>query len=188
MWIGLTILAKPFINIWTGRFDLQTNYFLIFIFGAYGFILSRVHIYSGLITAFNAAKFISIIAWSEAILNLIFTYFLIKYLGLPGAILGTFLASFVCPYLILPRYIYKISKSKIKIPPENLSLILITIIFVVSSLFISLTIKTPLALLLITIIVISFYLKIIIKNLTKEQLNDSLKIFYNLKKNLTNFI
>lgn len=182
--VVLILLTKPFLLLWTGRSDLYNGPFLIFSFGLYGFILSRVHVYSGLMTALNESRLMAFVSWGEAFVNLILTYFLILFIGLPGAIIGTLCASFIFPYLILPGYIYKISKHKIKVPPENFILIFITSIFCIFSLLLSYNLRGQTSLLLAAIILIPLYILFIIYTCERKKLRQAIKIYYFIKAKL----
>jgi O-antigen/teichoic acid export membrane protein len=112
VWIVGLILSKEVIELWTGRTDMFGGYLLVFSLGGYGYILSFVNIYGGIMTAMNYSTSISRVAWLEAVLNIVFSVALVKILGIGGAALGTMLAAFLCPFILLPKYLSKLSDSR----------------------------------------------------------------------------
>jgi len=112
VWIFLIFFSKDIIVLWTGNNDAFGGYLLMFSLGLYGYILSFVNTYATLIYSLNYANKTLKIAWGEAILNFIFSIFLIQYFGIGGVALGTALAALSIS-LILPRTIAKLTKGKI---------------------------------------------------------------------------
>lgn len=113
VWIGGIIFSKDIVHLWTGRDDMYGGFLLAFSLGGYGFILSHVNIYSGIMTALNYSGKIVRISWLEALLNITLSLFFVSMLGLGGAALGAMLAA-VCPLYLMPKYITSLSKGKLK--------------------------------------------------------------------------
>jgi len=112
VWIFLIFFAKEIIISWTGNPDAFGGYLFIFSLGLYGYVLSFVNTYATLVYSLNYTNKTLKIAWSEAILNLLFSVILIQYFGIGGVALGTALAAFLIS-LILPRTIEKLTNGKI---------------------------------------------------------------------------
>jgi O-antigen/teichoic acid export membrane protein len=87
---------------------------VIFALGGYGYLLSMVNIHSFLLSGLNATKNLVFIGWAEAILNLGISIALVGPLGIGGVALGTFLASLLAPFWMLPRDIYRQTEKRVK--------------------------------------------------------------------------
>lgn len=101
IWIGGSFICQPIINLWIGRSDIEVDPVLVFFLGAYGFIFSKIHTQSALLTALNSARKTATIAWIEALLNLAITIPAVYFLGIAGAAIGTFFAALIGPYSMI---------------------------------------------------------------------------------------
>lgn len=158
IWISSIAFAQDVINIWVGP-DGYAGLLTVFAIGGYGYACSVMATPNMFGVALN---FINVfIGWSEAIVNFLLSIFFVKYLnlGIGGTALGTFLASFLTVFWMVPIYIRKKSKGKV----------ILTYHQVIRSFFL---IILPCLVLLI----IFHYLKI--ENNTKRFLNGMVIIFY----------
>ena len=112
VWVFLIFFTKEIIILWTGTEDAFGGYLLMFSLGLYGYILSYVNTYATLVYSLNFANKTLKIAWSEAIVNFIFSIILIQYFGIGGVALGTALAAFIIS-LIFPRIISKLTNGEV---------------------------------------------------------------------------
>jgi len=113
VWIFLIFFSKELIYLWTHNEEAFGGYLLVFSLGLYGYVLSFVNTYATLISSLNYAGKTLNVAWLEAFLNLIFSIFLIHFLGIGGVALGTALASFFSAFLLLPKAIKILTHEKI---------------------------------------------------------------------------
>lgn len=113
VWVFLLFFGKELIFLWTNNEKAFGGYLLIFSLGLYGYILSFVNTYATVIFSLNHSNKILKIVWLEAILNIVFSITLIKFLGIGGVALGTALASFFSAFLFLPGAVAKLTEQKI---------------------------------------------------------------------------
>ena len=112
IWISSIAFARDIINIWVGP-DGYAGMLTVFALGGYGYACSVLATPNMMATGLN---FINVfIGWSEAVVNILLSIFFIKYLqmGIGGTALGTFLASFLTVFWMVPIYIRKRSQGKI---------------------------------------------------------------------------
>ncbi|MCX7705663.1 MAG: hypothetical protein N2115_05325 [bacterium] len=112
IWITSIAFARDIINIWVGP-DGYAGILTVFALGGYGYACSVVATPNMIATGLN---FVNVfIGWSEAIVNILLSIFFIKYLrmGIGGTALGTFLASFLTVFWMVPIYIRRRSQGKI---------------------------------------------------------------------------
>jgi len=112
VWVFLIFFAKEIIILWTGNENAFGGYLLIFSLGLYGYVLSYVNTYATLVYSLNFANKTLIIAWSEAIINLILSVILIQYFGIGGVALGTALSALIIS-LLLPKLIKRLTNNEI---------------------------------------------------------------------------
>lgn len=113
VWLFLILFAKEIVVYWTGRDDLFGGYLLVFSFGAYGYILSYINTYATLTFSLNQAKSTTKIAWSEAILNLFLSIFLINFFSIGGVALATVISALITGFIFFPRLLARITDGKI---------------------------------------------------------------------------
>ncbi|MBU0633902.1 MAG: hypothetical protein KKB82_06815 [Candidatus Omnitrophica bacterium] len=113
VWIVAVAFTKDIINLLTGPSG-YAGMLVVFALGGYGYSLSLVHAHSGLLSSINEIKNAVYIGWSEAAANLIFSLILIRFLGIGGVALGTFLAALSTVFWLIPREIYCRTHGKIR--------------------------------------------------------------------------
>jgi O-antigen/teichoic acid export membrane protein len=113
IWIGSVAFFREIIYIWAGS-EAYSGILVVFALGGYGYMLSMVNIHASLLVGLNATKNMIYIGWAEAIANLGISIALVKPLGTGGVALGTFLASLLTVFWMLPLDIYKQTEGKVK--------------------------------------------------------------------------
>jgi len=113
IWISGIAFAKEIINLWVGPSGYGGT-IVVFAFGGVSYMLSMVNIHSNLLIGLNFTKNMVYISWAEAIANLGISIILIGYLGIGGVALGTFLATLLTVFWMLPLDIYKQTGGKVK--------------------------------------------------------------------------
>lgn len=103
----MTIIAKPFIKIWTvGMITVEIE--LVIALALSSVLTCYSNIYSSIIFGIHINNKIVILSWIQAILNLVVSYVAIKYLGLGvvGVVLGTCCAM-ATNIFVLPKELKK---------------------------------------------------------------------------------
>lgn len=113
VWIGSVAFARDIINLWVGPSG-YAGMLVVFALGAYGYSLSLVHAHSGLLTSTNRIQNIVRISWSEALANLFLSLLLVRYMGIGGVALGTFLAAIATAFWMLPLEIYRRTEGAVR--------------------------------------------------------------------------
>ena len=113
IWIGSVAFFREIIYIWAGS-EAYSGILVVFALGGYGYMLSMVSIHSNLLGGLNTTKNMIYVGWAEAIANLGISIALVKPLGTGGVALGTFLASLLTVFWMLPLDIYKQTEGKVK--------------------------------------------------------------------------
>jgi len=113
LWIGGIAFVREIINLWAEPVAYG-GLLVVIALGGYGYARSLVDSHAVLLGALNRTKNMVIIAWAEAIANLVISIALVKSLGIGGVALGTFLASLLTVFWMLPLDIYKQTKGKVK--------------------------------------------------------------------------
>lgn len=113
IWIGSVAFLREIIYIWVGP-EAYGGILVVFALGGYGYMLSLVNIHSNLLSGLNATKNMIYIGWAEAIANIGISIALVGSLGIGGVALGTFLASLLTVFWMLPLDIYKQTEGKVK--------------------------------------------------------------------------
>ena len=113
IWIGGVAFTKEIIYIWAGP-DAYVGMLVVFSLSGYGYLLSLVNTHSTLLGGLNATKNMVYIGWTEAIANIVISIALVRILGIGGVALGTFLASLLTVFWMLPLDIYKQTEGKVK--------------------------------------------------------------------------
>lgn len=104
--ICLYNLLEPFIEWWIGKgflLDSTTFIFILINFYLTG-LRSSITIFKNKAGIFDQDKFVPIF---EAIINLVFSVILVKYLGLAGIFIGTTISTISIPLWNQPRLVYK---------------------------------------------------------------------------------
>ena len=87
-WVGFLVVGKDFVSIWAGSDYIDAYYVTLMLSFAYIFVLSE-NIGVQILWAMNQHKEQSIIKLCIVLLNVVLTYFLIKWNPLVGATIGT---------------------------------------------------------------------------------------------------
>ena len=111
-WIGGILFFKDFITTWAGL-DNYAGLLMIVAFGGYTYLLSMVNLNSGVIYAFNYSRHAPIVAWSEAVVKIVLSIIMVKFLGIVGVALGSVLGSLFAPTWVFPIWIIKRSQGKL---------------------------------------------------------------------------
>jgi O-antigen/teichoic acid export membrane protein len=114
IWIAGVLFVKPLINLWTGP-DGYGGELVVIALGGYGYLLALVNLHATLLTGMNFTKRMLWIGVAEAITNFIFSIFLLKWFGIGGVALGTFLSTLVTTFWLLPLEVRRSTYQKIKI-------------------------------------------------------------------------
>lgn len=113
IWIGAVGFFKNLIILWSG-INGYAGFMALFFLGAYSYVFAIVNLNYIMINTFNYIKGIVWIVWAEAIINLGTSIFFLKYWGLGGVALGTFLGTFLSPFFLFPIVLKKRSNNAIK--------------------------------------------------------------------------
>lgn len=103
---ALYCMMEPFISIWVGEKYLLANSVLIILvinFYMLG-MRSSIGVFKDAAGIFFEDRFIPII---ESIINIVVSVILVKYYGMVGVFLGTFLSSLIVVFYSLPQYVFK---------------------------------------------------------------------------------
>lgn len=133
VWVVGWLFARDIVFLWLGDYKLYAGSQLYFILGAYGAVLSYVGVMYNFITCLNLLKGLVYLTVSEAVLNLVCSIFLVKFLGINGVAIGTLIASTLVPLVILPSIINSSSKLEFSFPYK---LSVLSILFYLTMLFI----------------------------------------------------
>ncbi|WP_417537730.1 MATE family efflux transporter [Marinomonas sp.] len=112
VWVFLILFSKEIITLWTGNDEAFGGYLLFFSLGLYGYVLSYVNTYATLLYSLNFANKIYSVAWLEALLNLVLSIILIKFMGIGGVALGTAISALMISF-VLPRFIGKLTGNEV---------------------------------------------------------------------------
>lgn len=113
MWLGSIGLFKIIIFFWTGENGYAGDS-VVFLFGAYSYIYGISNLNYIVLNTFNYIKKTVLIVWIEGIINLCLSIVLIKYLGLAGVALGTFLATLITSFIFFPKILKRESNGEIE--------------------------------------------------------------------------
>lgn len=99
-------MMEPFITIWLGeKFLFATEVLAILVINYYMTgMRSSIGVFKDAVGIFYEDRFIPII---ESLINVVASLILVKYLGLFGVFLGTFLSSLIVVFYSLPHYVFK---------------------------------------------------------------------------------
>jgi len=111
-WLGGVLFLHDIVFLWTGPVGYSGT-LTVFVLGGYAYLLSMVSLNSGLLTTFNYIKGVYLIGWLEALLKLGISWFLLNYLDVAGAAVGTFAGSLLSAGWILPTLLRRRSHGKI---------------------------------------------------------------------------
>ena len=104
VWIGSLAFCEAIIDLWAGH-AAYAGPLTVFALGGYGYLLSLVSVHAALLTSLNQVRNLPYISWMEAGTNLALSLILVRVLGMGGVALGTFLASVLTVFWLIPREI-----------------------------------------------------------------------------------
>jgi O-antigen/teichoic acid export membrane protein len=112
VWIGSLAFAEIIVNLWTGPVAYGGD-LVVFSMGGYGYLLSLVSVHAALLSSLNMVRNLPLISWLEAGANLVLSLLLVRSLGMGGVALGTFLASLLTVFWLIPREIGRRTEGKV---------------------------------------------------------------------------
>lgn len=110
-WIGSVLFYRDFITLWTSS-SSYAGLPVVIALGGYSYLLGMSVLNSGIVNSFNYSSLTPFVAWGEAIIKIILSIWLGKFLGLAGVAIGTFLGSLFSQSWVLPILIQKRSEGK----------------------------------------------------------------------------
>lgn len=119
IWIGSVALFKNLIILWSG-IDGYAGFMTVFFLGAYTYVFATVNLNYIMLNTFNYLKGIVWLVWIEAIINLGASVLFIKYWGIGGVALGTFLGAFLGSMFLYPLVLKKKSHGSIFMNTKHL--------------------------------------------------------------------
>lgn len=112
-WLGAISFGPEIIGVWAGS-EGYAGLWVVVALGAYGYILSFVHVNMALASALNTISTLPLIAFCEGVFNLGLSFVLGKVLGLTGVALGTLMAATFSALWMIPRMINRDSRIRAK--------------------------------------------------------------------------
>jgi O-antigen/teichoic acid export membrane protein len=112
-WLGGLLFYKDAIYWWVGARG-YAGMLTIFMLGAYSYLLSMVNLNASIVATFNYTKYGGFVAWMEALAKISFSVLCMKYYGIAGAAIGTFMGALLVPTWIAPFWIQTRSQNRIK--------------------------------------------------------------------------
>jgi O-antigen/teichoic acid export membrane protein len=82
--------------------------------GGYAYLLSIINVNANMLNTLNFVSAVIWVGWLEAFVNFTASVFFLKYYGLGGVALGTFLGALLGPWVWLPFSIVKKSNNRIQ--------------------------------------------------------------------------
>ena len=111
-WVLLNLFGLHFVWLWLGSSDLFEPG-LVLTMTTYGVFLAHVHLGIALATALGLVERLALIAFIEAIINLVTSIVLVQMLGPLGVSLGTLIAAVCGPTLLVTLFVLKPALPKI---------------------------------------------------------------------------
>lgn len=104
VWIGGMFFMRDIVELFVGS-EAYAGYLTVFSLGGYSFLLSRVNLYSNILSSLNKTSKLLYVGIAEATINLVLSIILVRYLGIGGVSLGTFLGSLLTSTWLLQKVI-----------------------------------------------------------------------------------
>jgi O-antigen/teichoic acid export membrane protein len=120
IWIGSLAFAETVVDLWTGPAAYGGG-LVVFSLGGYGYLLSLVSTHATLLSSLNLVRNLPLICWLEAGVNLPLSLVLVRSLGMGGVALGSFVASLVTVFWLIPREISRRTDGKIRLQAAPLA-------------------------------------------------------------------
>ena len=183
--IELALLFNPFINLWIGS-NYLLDYWIVFIISLNFYFYSQTVALDTVVMASGLYKINRKVPIIQAIINLIFSIILGKYLGIGGVVLGTLISYLSVGIIAKPILIYKylFNKTANKYLEKQLInfVILALTYFIIKYVISFIEINSFLTLILVGIIIMILYILIIcILNLKNENFNYLINVAKNSK-------
>ena len=132
-WLGGILFLKDIIYLWAGK-EAYAGLLTVFSLGGYSYLLCIVNLNSGILSALNYISKTVYIGWLEAIINITLSIVFVKYFGIGGAALGTFIGSLLSVFWLLPIVIVKETNNRLNINKtflfKHLFFIIMPLIFI----------------------------------------------------------
>lgn len=113
VWIGGILFLKDIIQVWTGL-NGYAGSMVVICLGGYAYLLSIINVNANMLNTLNFVSAVIWVGWLEAFVNFTASVFFLKYYGLGGVALGTFLGALLGPWVWLPFSIVKKSNNRIQ--------------------------------------------------------------------------
>jgi len=133
-WIGGINFSKVIIGIWVGKVGYAGIWTSLFL-GGFVFLYSFIGgANTSLINGINPSKIVPIVKMISALLNLILSLIFIRFFGISGVALATFISLFIIDFWFGPYYISKRTDNKVFIDKKLFfKLNIIVLVFVILS-------------------------------------------------------
>ena len=115
IWIAGILFGKSIILGWTGEIGFGGE-LVVFSLGGYAYILSSVNLNSNILIGMNFNRKMVWFGIAEAALNFVLSMIFVRIMGIGGVALGTFMASLLTVFWLLPLDLDKQTNSKLKMP------------------------------------------------------------------------
>lgn len=112
-WLGGVLFARDFVYLWVGPqgyAGLTASFFL----GGYSYLMIVINLNSLMLSSLNYLKKLPAASWLESILNIGLSIWLLKYFGLGGVAMGTFLGALLAPAWIFPILVKRGTNNKVR--------------------------------------------------------------------------
>lgn len=113
VWVGGLVFAQPIIFLWTGLSGYGGG-LVVFALGGYGYVLSAVNLQANMLSAMNTTRILLWLGIAEAVVNFVLSVIFIRWWGIGGVALGTFVSALLTVYWLLPKDIERQTDSRIK--------------------------------------------------------------------------
>lgn len=114
VWIGGVLFAKPILLLLIGTSGYG-GVLVVFALGGYGYVLSSVNLNAHLLSGMNATRALLWIGIAEAVVNFLLSVSFIRWWGIGGVALGTFMSALLTVYWLLPKDIARQTGSRVKV-------------------------------------------------------------------------
>ena len=114
VWVGGIVFAEPIISLWTGLSGYGGG-MVVFALGGYGYVLSAVNLHANLLSGMNATRAMLWIGIAEAVVNFALSVIFIRWWGIGGVALGTFMSALLTVYWLLPKDVARQTQSRVKV-------------------------------------------------------------------------
>lgn len=114
IWIVGIVFAESIILMWTGTSGFA-GALVVFSLGGYAYILSSVNLNSSILSGMNLNRNMLWIGIAEAVLNFVLSMTFVRFFGIGGVALGTFISALLTVFWLLPTDLEKQTHLKLKI-------------------------------------------------------------------------